>query len=324
MSNLELGFDLDALKNQGKRKRLVFFEYIKDGTSVYHLVPAYASTSRELSHLYRSHRMTGPTGNFMSVSCTYYSPERYCPLCESRKQTMEAIDRAKREGNEDEATRLSEQEKGLRVWNNVYYNAVNAANEVVILQLSSTVANDLNMLVAEAVEKRKFDPSSPTTGVWFKFRKTGKGQGSTKVEFSRITAISESGEEIEKLDRSSIHADVLNGLDEKVADIHSPSSMFIKEYTAAQLVNVMRGVPAEGESTAKPTIAQVTSPIKAVADVKAPAVEMDVPDFVAKVAAAPTAIPAAQAPISTPKTTNYAAEIARLKAFQEKAKSKQG
>ncbi len=243
MSNLELGFDLDALLNKSKKRSRYKFESLKEGSAIYRILPSFNPANRKLDETYNMHWLTGSSGNPMKVACTYYT-EKYCPICEAWKAAKEAYESARKESPDGaHAKRLAEAEQRLRKSRYVYYNALNAANEPVILQLSSTVSGLLDKKIIEAVQEKSFDPTALKGGVWFKFSKQGKGRESVAVDFNRISATDADGEIVEKLDRRPVADDLASQLPGLVADLTNTEILWIKTFSSKELADYLRGVP---------------------------------------------------------------------------------
>lgn len=254
---LELGFDLGALLNKGKKFNSVKSEFLKEGDSFYRLIPpAPGAANRELNHKWVTHWITGSNGKKMQVACTYFS-EKYCPLCAIAKDIQSNIDRITEKGerkpesfSEDEKAELKRLWEGKRQFEatrTFAYLAFNANNEVVALKISSTVSQLLDKKVFQAATEYGFDPTALKGGVWFKFSKQGKGRDSVTVDFKRVVS-KVNGKIQEELDQSDLPEDALNRLNNSRPDIHSPKDMWVKEYSAAQLGAFLKGVPLDGQA----------------------------------------------------------------------------
>ena len=240
---LELGFDLEALINKGKRRPKVKYESLKEGTQGFRILPPFNPARRDLNYTYHVHWVQGASG-LIKVMCTYYT-EKYCPLCEQHKSVTETLERLKKENPKSEQiSMLQEAEQKLRKSRTVYYNAVNSNQEVVVLQLSSTVSQLLDKKIIEAAQKKQFDATSLKAGVWFEFTKSGKGRDSVTVDFRRISK-EVNGELVEVLDRTPIKVEVVENIETLVTEIHKPEALWIKTFTARQLADYLRGVLLE-------------------------------------------------------------------------------
>lgn len=252
--NMDLDY-LDALMNKGKRSPKCKFEYLKDGTQVYRILPSFDPADRRMEHTYAVHWLTGENGKPMKALCTYFT-ERFCPLCAAHRETKTAYEHSlATNGPEASNTKhLAQSLQKLSSSKTIYYNAVNMAGEPVVLELNSTVSKALEALIIEAATKKGFDPLALKGGVWFTFTKTGKGRDSVRVDYRRTMKVVE-GDMAEILDRTPFSDELIARLPQAVANIHDPKTLWIREYTSAQLGDYLKGKPlpnpfkrAEGSS----------------------------------------------------------------------------
>jgi hypothetical protein len=241
----ELGFDLDDLTGEGKKRNRVNFAKIEQGASSFRILPSFNPANKKISHTWVTHWLTGPSGKKTQVQCTYYT-EQYCPICERHKEIEEQIKRLGDSGDSDADVleELKESEEALRRSKNVYMNALNANNELVVLRISATVEKLLGVLFKDAVEKKKFDPTNPKTGTWIEFTRNGTGQAAVKVDYKKIIKVVD-GEEFEKRDHTPITDEQLDYLKTAATDIHSPEKVLVKTFSAKQLADFLRGIPLE-------------------------------------------------------------------------------
>lgn len=351
---LELGFDLGALLNKGKKFNSVKSEFLKEGDSFYRLIPpAPGAANRELNHKWVTHWITGGNGKKMQVACTYFT-EKYCPLCAIAKEIQSNIDRITDKGerrpetfSEDEKAELKRLWEGKRQYEatrTFAYLAFNASHEVVALKISSTVSQLLDKKVFQAATEYGFDPTALNGGVWFKFSKQGKGRDSVTVDFKRVVT-KVNGKIQEELDQTDLPEDALNRLNNSRPDIHSPKDMWVKEYSATQLSSFLKGVPLEGqaEEGKKPTLTPAAAapaseaptfvpPKKSATPVELPKIqahdefeddaseyEASVPEAVAETkAAATSAFEAGKAAAATAQSSSLAEQIARMRQLTSK------
>jgi len=258
MSNeIALSFDLEALLNKGKRNRKYKFEYLKDGLASYRILPSFDSANRRFEHGYALHWLTGENGKPVKALCTYYT-EKFCPVCQAHKATKEAYEGAVKAAPQAENTkRLAAAMMKLSVARSTFYNAVNASGEPVILELNSTVSKALEVLIIEAYQKKNFDATALKGGVWFDFTKSGKGRDSVRVDYKRISRLVE-GEMVDVLDRTGLSEELTNRLPTAVANLHDPKTMWIREYTALELGDYLKGKPLP-DTNGRQTAAAPTS-----------------------------------------------------------------
>jgi len=237
-----LGFDLDSiLGKNGKGK--TSFKYLEEGTAVYRILPSFDPANRQLSAEHNFHWVADAASKNIKVQCTYYT-EKYCPMCNASKELEKLRDAAKASDGEKSESykRLNAAVMKVQKTKSIYYNAVTLQNEVVVLQLTKTVADLLNKKLLEAVQEKNADPTLVTAGYWFKFNKSGKGRDSVTVDFHRTSKVVE-GEEVEVLNRTPLPTEMIATLATKVAPIFDRKSMWIKEYTGAELGDYIKGVP---------------------------------------------------------------------------------
>lgn len=241
-SPLNLGFDLDSILGN-KNKSKFAFKYLEEGVAVYRILPPFDPANRQLSAEHNFHWVQDEATKNIKVQCTYYT-EKYCPLCNAAKEIETARDAVKAtEGDKSENyKRLNAAAMKVQKTKSIYFNALTLNNEVVILQLSSTVAALLNKKLAEAVSEKNQDPTLVTAGYWFKFSKVGKGRDSVTVDFHRTSKIVDN-EEVEVLNRTPVPAELIATLPEKVANLFDRKTMWIKEYAGVELADYLKGIP---------------------------------------------------------------------------------
>jgi hypothetical protein len=240
MSNsLNLGFDIGSIL--GKARNQTKFHYLEEGTAVYKILPPFSAENKNLMAEHNFHWAKNDSEKNVKVQCTYYT-EKYCPLCSQHKELekqYKAAQASEREGSEvlkSLAAAMGQVQKTKQL----YYNAVTPNNEVVVLQLSKTASDLLNRKLVEAIKEKNQDPTALNAGYWFKFTKQGKGRDSVTVDFHRTSKVVE-GEEVEVLNRTPLPQELIDTLPTKVADIFNKKSMYINEYTCAELTDYLNG-----------------------------------------------------------------------------------
>lgn len=306
MSNdtLELGFDLDALMSSGGGKyRKYKTEYLKEGTAFYRVLPSFDPVDRRINFEYYMHWLTGDNNKMMKVQCTK-GTEGYCPLCEASKQAETAAKSVEQNEGKDSAhyKQLMDTSEALRASRSVYFNAVNAAGEPVILELNATTVK----LLAKKMEKAKelgFDPTHPKTGAWFRFSKNGKGRDAYEVDFKKVQVVID-GETLEKNDRTPLTDEMIEKLPTTVADLKNPDNLYIQVFTSKELADFLRGVPLKNKYQKK---AQPAAEMSSKGDQVAAAI--------ASVPGATEALgdQAVGAAINAANTSSAAAEVERLR-----------
>jgi hypothetical protein len=316
--SIELGFDLDALLgagNKGAVRRRNKTEYLKPGTAFYRILPSFDPVDRRINFEYYMHWLTGEDGKKMKVQCTK-GTEGYCPLCESAKVQEELFERAKLQGKPtDQVKMLEEASKALRASRSVYFNAVNAAGDVVALELNITATK----LLAKKMEEAKtvnIDATHPTTGTWFRFSKNGAGRDAYEVDFKKINVMVD-GESLEKKDRTPLTQDLIDRLPTAVTDLKNPENMYIQVFSSKDLANFLRGIPLKSKFQKRTQETDVL-PVMESAPVEDVAPQAPVANVAPQVTAA-------QAPVVQAATTQAAAttissaasEVARLRGLAQ-------
>lgn len=256
MSNqIDLGFDIEALINKGKKRSKYKFEYLKDGTQAFRILPSFDPANRRLEHTYALHWLSDAEGKSIKTLCTYYT-EKFCPICNAHKDTKASYDHAvASDPNSVNTKNLAAALQKLSVSKANYYNAVSSSGEPVILELNSTVTKALEALIIEAYQKKGFDATAIKGGVWFEFTKTGKGRDSVRVDYKRLSKLIE-GEMVDILDRSEIGPELVARLPTSVANIHDPKVLYIKEFSSSELSDYLRGIPLPSQRP----VSEVRSP----------------------------------------------------------------
>jgi hypothetical protein len=245
MSVENLSFDLNAIVNRGNKKTYAKSETIKPGVSSYRILPSAVASTRQISKFWAVHWLLGPNGKKLQTECTQYK-EKFCPVCNAHKEVEEEQKRAKETGDKALQDRLKESEEALRAARHVYYNALNASNEIVILKLSSTVSKQVETLLQDSVTKKGFDPISPTTGVWFEFTKQGFGRDSVRVDYRRDP-------KTDQRDHTPVADETMNLYKSSATNIYTAEGLNIKQFTAKQLSDYLRGIPLPMENAASST-----------------------------------------------------------------------
>lgn len=201
-----LSFNLETVENEGAgaRKR----EKVKEGISCYRILPPYGTSANgSLSHRYTVHwGFMGANGKERSVTCSYPT-EGYCPVCQRVREAEDELKRAQANNNEVKAKELEKYISTFRAKKFWLYNAVTADGRIVMLELGKTAHDALNKKISEAVRRKvgAFDPTSPETGVWFEFSRTGKGLNTEySVDYKKIAVDLGGGNFADKPDRTPL------------------------------------------------------------------------------------------------------------------------
>jgi hypothetical protein len=288
-----LSFNLDTVENEGAgtRKR----EKIKEGISCYRILPPYGTNANgSLSHRYTVHwGFMGANGKERSVACSYQT-EGYCPVCQRVREAEDEMKRAEANNNEAKKKELEKYISNFRAKKFWLYNAVTSDGRIVMLELGKTAHDALSKKISEAVRRKvgAFDPTSPETGVWFEFSRSGKGLNTEyAVDYKKIAVDLGDGNVADKPDRTPLSPELVEQIKAALAgtavgmhDIHTAH----ESTTSTELRALMNGGVVQNR---KPLSVGGTQPH----------------------ASAP-ATPAAQAPAAD--ASNVQAEINRLKSLQ--------
>jgi hypothetical protein len=182
--------------------------------------------------------------------------EGFCPVCKKVFEAQNELERAEQNGDVKAAEELKAYVDKFRARKFAIYNAVNANGNVVKLELPFGVHKTVSTKLGECISKdnpRRYDPFHPDTGVWFEFKKSGKGfKTKYEVNFKSIL-VDVNGESLSKIDRSplplppetveQIKAQIVAGtknevLDGPLSDIHT----LHEPMTAKELADLMNGI----------------------------------------------------------------------------------
>lgn len=245
MSKANISFDVDSYANRGKRFTKTKFETLKAGKNAYRILPSFNPSNRNFDARYTNHWIVGPEGKKMKVACTKYK-EGNCPFCDEHEKALAALESAKREGaSVDIINGLAITENNLRPSTEYYFNAINGANEVVVLQLKSTFGKLLIKLIVNAASDDGTDLLSLTTGSWIEIEKQGSGRESVEVRVRQTTVTLSDGKKAKMADSSPIDESLVAKLPSLVTDIHDPSKLWISQLTANELGKLLNGEVVE-------------------------------------------------------------------------------
>lgn len=320
MSEETLSFSLKSLTDKHKRRaRLKTETPDKKKTTVYRILPPFGANHQgSLSARHNVHWITGPTGNKMTVQCTYFV-EGACPICAVDRQLQDEIKRAEVNKNEKLIEELKLRKQEYSVDRKDYYNAINASGEFVVLKLNSVFSKALDEKIGELVEKNKIDPINVKTGVRFTFTVTGNQPYAVKVEVeSEMKDVPGFGLVPVPI-RTPLTEEQVKALDTSRIDVHSRDALYIRQYTAKQLGDFLNGEPLPDLRAAEPAASSTTASTSEGSS--EPTESTSAPAAEAPKASAPAAeTPQASAPTETaPKTTS--ASMSRLEELRAKART---
>lgn len=329
------------MKPEEAGNRTPFERIPKDGVKYYRILPPFgANHQRQLYHKYQIHwGFLDENGNKKPVSCSYPT-EGFCPVCNLVKDTEEQIKRKKEQGaSEDECKTLTEIARERKSQKFYVYNAVSYdEKKVVILQLPWTASEELKRKMMVAVQEKGFDPTSLTSGVWFRFERTGTGlKTKYHVDFKKETVMVD-GEELEKNDRSAFPESLLETLNKQYAgeledgplvDIHD----LYETRTAQELGMYLNGTPVksnrDGQASAQATQQSFNPQMQTTQATQAPPQQQETTPATQPSAGAATSAETvgttttSAAPTETPAQASNSIEdeIKRLQALQAQVQS---
>lgn len=243
-----LSFDLGLLEDGAKGENTIVREKIK-GIQHYKILPPFGTDhGGSLSAQYTLHwGFMGENGKAKPVTCSY-KHERFCPVCDRVKEAEDKLKRLKDTGGpEAEQEALTQYIKDFKRKNSFLYNAVTIDGRVVLLELTWTAHDELRKKIKEAVVDKSIDPCALDAGLWFTFKREGKGFLDTtyKVDFKKIS-VKVDGEDLEKLDKTPMGVDLqvrikaqLAGGKGPMIDLHA----LYEQHTAADLGGYLAGKP---------------------------------------------------------------------------------
>lgn len=219
LNNLNLSFNIESVENEGSQSRKR--EKVKDGISSYRILPPFgASHNGSLSRKYTVHwGFIGQNGKERSVTCSYPT-EGYCPVCTRLREAEEEMKRAQATGNAENEKSLKEYIDKFRAKKFWLYNAVTSDGRVVMLELGKTAHDALNKRISEAVRRKvgPFDPTSPETGVWFEFNRSGKGLNTEySVDYKKTSVTLDDGSVADKADRTPLSQELIEQIKKALA-----------------------------------------------------------------------------------------------------------
>lgn len=208
-----ISFNLDALENEGAGGGVRKREKVKDGISAYRILPPYGTNHNgSLSRKYTVHwGFMGQNGKERSVACSYPT-EGYCPVCAKLRECDDEKKRAEANGNEKLVKELDEYIQKFRAKKFWLYNAVTSDGRIVMLEVGKTAHDAITKKITEAVRRKvgAFDPTSPDTGVWFEFTRTGKGLNTEyAVDFKKTSVTLDDGSVADKPDRTPLSPELI-------------------------------------------------------------------------------------------------------------------
>jgi hypothetical protein len=131
------------------------------------------------------------------------------------------IDELKKAGESEEAAALAEECGRIKVKKTFLLNAANKNGEVGMFEITKTAHDQLIELMREYLNKYGKNPTSLKDGVWFVFSRSGKGFNTEyKVSMNRTIITLEDGDQVEKVDRTPLAANIVENYEKLAYDIH--------------------------------------------------------------------------------------------------------
>lgn len=251
---IDIAFDIESLEDKGTGGVSKFkTEKIKEGVSYFRILPPYGlNHGRTLSHKYMVHwGFIGTNGKERSYTCSRPT-EGFCPVCQKVWDSDEEKKRAEQAGDESRVKELESFIMQFRARKFFIYNAVALSGQIVKLELPSTAHEALGKKITELVKPtapgaKGFDPTNIDTGVWFEFKREGKGLMTRySVDLRRIW-VDVNGEQLSKIDRSPLSS---VGIPEDVIQ------QIKDQVTAAKLGNLADGPMADVHAIHEPMSSQ--------------------------------------------------------------------
>jgi len=234
--------NLDGMSSSGSRREINRFK-VTEGSHIFRILPPFGTNhnnvpSRQVQLHWGFKKKDGKTS---PIPCSYTS-EGFCPICEKVKEREAAAERAKSQGNVDEANEILKDSGEIKVRRSYLLNATNKAGEVGILELTKTSIDQLVDLFKQYQNKYGKNPVSLATGVWFVFNRSGKGFNTKyTVEFNKTILTLDDGDQVEKLDNSVLSPNIVENFDKLAYDIHK----MYAPVASSDLRKILNGVPID-------------------------------------------------------------------------------
>ena len=237
--NEELNLDGMASANRREIKRFK----VTEGSHLYRILPPFGTdhqkrASRQIQ-LHWGYETSD--GKKRPLVCSY-STEGSCPICIKVKSLEEELKSLKDSGaDEEEIKELEQVISARRVKRSFLLNAANKEGEVGVLEIPKTAHDQLLDLMREQITKFAKNPTSLKDGVWFLFTRSGKGfKTEYKVAVNKAI-VKVDGEDLERVDRTSLAPSIIDGYESLAYDIHS----MYKPQAAEDLARIVNGEPID-------------------------------------------------------------------------------
>ena len=240
---------------------------LAEGRNTFRILPPFGTDNKGVwfHEWYLHWGFMDANGNRKPLACSYRGPERFCPICEQAREirnTMDAMvadytveeDGRKKTNWDSIPDNVKAKHKELRdKWGAIranrryFYNAVDRAGDVGILQLTAKTGDALNAEIKVAVQQKNFNPLSLRDGCFFDIIKTKTGPLPINVEYSvkfnyKTQEVTTPGGEVvtaDVIERGSVSAALLENFEELAYDIH----VLYPTRSAAELQAILNGDP---------------------------------------------------------------------------------
>jgi len=293
-ANDELNLDGMESNGRGPKRDIKRFK-VTDGSHIFRILPPFGiDNQRKASRQIQLHwGYEKKDGKPSPLTCAY-PVDGVCPICIKNRELMAEAEEFKISGDMESFEATTEAANRIKAKRSFLLNAANKDGEVGVLEIVKTAHDQLVELMREYLNKYGKNPTSLKDGVWFVFSRSGKGfKTEYKVAINKTMMTLDDGDQVEKVDRTALAANIMENYETLAYDIHA----MYKPIKGADLQRIVDGEKIDEvikwEKTAAPKKAveeEVEFEAMEEEPVVMPAVEAKKPEPVKK--AAPVAKPA--------------------------------
>jgi hypothetical protein len=239
----KISINMDSLKSQREFKR----HKINPGTSVFRILPPFGTDHK--GYPFRKWMLVwglvDPSTGRMRPFVSSLQAQNKCPVFEYTRDLQTLAEEMKVSGaSKDELKAVNELISRIRPKTSFFYNAVDQAGQVGVLEIKKTAHDKLKKLMNEYIRDYNQDPTSlnseeDDSGVWFEFSRTGEGFD-TEYDVKKHQTKSKINGQVAFVDnRTSLPDSVVSNYDQLGYDIHSLySSVSYEELEEILLANI--------------------------------------------------------------------------------------
>lgn len=274
----ELNFKAADSKTQGYQKTEM--HKLSDGDNVFRILPPFGTNHNNVwfAEWYIHWGFQNADGREAPLSCSYRTPERYCPICMEARDLKKKADLLVRdytvrdsEGQDkvdwnsvpedvkEARNDIMARQNRIRSQRHFYYNALDSNGELKVLKVTPKTGRKLNDKIKEAYHSKSIQALSLTKGCYFVIKRTRTGSRAFDVEydvdFLRTTKQHPELGTVEVISVDSVSDHFLNNFEELAFDIHR----LYKLRTASELKDVMDGKGFASQSDTATSIPSATS-----------------------------------------------------------------